>query len=36
MFPYFIDPQVGAVMELILLIVPVIVWFTSLLTCSRC
>lgn len=36
MIPFCIDAQAGAVLELIMLIIPVIVWFTSLLTCSRC
>lgn len=36
MFPYCIDAQLGAVLELILLIVPVFIWFTTLLTGSRC
>ncbi len=36
MFPFCIDAQAGAILELIMLIVPIIVWFASLLTCSRC
>ncbi|QDT42715.1 hypothetical protein Pan241w_28030 [Gimesia alba] len=36
MFPFCIDAPASAILEMIMLIVPVIVWFTSLLTCSRC
>lgn len=35
MFPFYFDVQAGAVLEFMMMIMTVIVWFTSLLTCSR-
>lgn len=35
MFPYYFDAHAGAVLEFMMIIMMVIVWFTSLLTGSR-
>ncbi len=36
MFPYCFDAPAGAVLELFMMMATVVVWFTSLLSCSRC